>query len=154
MNWGSKVFCTTSMRPSLSLFKKNVYILINFSSVALWCIRLGVFFYISFPLFIFLSFKNILQFEIAKKMSGSLIQNFRLQVFFMNQFPPGPWVSHLGPFRIVQKFAEIFTTWTLLLLPVSTAPAISCLHLLSSFVSDFIDSMALVFYLINNIGDN
>jgi hypothetical protein len=33
------------MRPSLSLCKKNVSILINFSSVALWCIRLGVFFY-------------------------------------------------------------------------------------------------------------
>ncbi len=36
--------------------------------------------------------------------------DFRLLVFFMNQFRPSPWVpgTPLGPFRIFPKFAEIF----------------------------------------------
>jgi hypothetical protein len=33
---------------------------------------------------------------------GSLTRDFQLQVFFMNQCPPGPWVP-LGPFQIFSK---------------------------------------------------
>ncbi len=32
---------------------------------------------------------------------------FSTSVFFMNQFPPSPWVYHLGRFEYFQKFAEI-----------------------------------------------
>ena len=40
---------------------------------------------------------------------GSLTRDFRLQVFFMNQCPPGPQVFHWGGFVFFsQKFAEIF----------------------------------------------
>jgi hypothetical protein len=39
---------------------------------------------------------------------GSLTRDFRLQVFFMNQCPPGPQVVHLSLFEFFRKFAEIF----------------------------------------------
>ncbi len=35
-------------------------------------------------------------------------RDFRLQVFFMNQFPPRTWVYHYGHFEFFLKFAEIF----------------------------------------------
>jgi hypothetical protein len=39
---------------------------------------------------------------------GSLTRDFRLQVFFMNQCPPGPQVFHWSHFEFFRKFAEIF----------------------------------------------
>ncbi len=39
---------------------------------------------------------------------GSLTRDFWLQVFFMNQCPPGPQVFHWGRFEFFRKFAEIF----------------------------------------------
>ncbi len=41
---------------------------------------------------------------------GTVPRNFRLQVFFMNQRPPSPWVSQKGRFKFFLKFAEIFAT--------------------------------------------
>ncbi len=55
---------------------------------------------------------------------GSLTRDFRLQVFFMNQFPPGPQVFHWGCFEFFRKFAEIFPH--VCLSPVSMTPAIRC----------------------------
>jgi hypothetical protein len=37
------------------------------------------------------------------KLKGTVSQDFRLQVFFMNQFTPGPWVYHIVTFRIFSK---------------------------------------------------
>ncbi len=54
----------------------------------------------------------------------SLTRDFRLQVFFMNQCPPGPQVFHWGHFEFFWKFAEIFEDEYLS--PVSTTPAINC----------------------------
>jgi hypothetical protein len=42
------------------------------------------------------------------RFEGSLTRDFRLQVFFMNQCPPGPQVFHWGRYEFFQKFAEIF----------------------------------------------
>jgi hypothetical protein len=39
---------------------------------------------------------------------GSLTRDFRLQVFFMNQCPPGPQVFHWGCLEFFRKFAEMF----------------------------------------------
>jgi hypothetical protein len=38
---------------------------------------------------------------------GGLARDFRVQVFFINQFPPGPWVSYWGPCEFLRKFAKI-----------------------------------------------
>jgi hypothetical protein len=43
-----------------------------------------------------------------REVKGSLTRDFRLQVFVMNQCPPGPQVFHWGRFEFFQKFAEIF----------------------------------------------
>ncbi len=37
----------------------------------------------------------------------SLTRDFRLQVFIVNQCPPGPWVCHCDRFDFFRKFAEI-----------------------------------------------
>ena len=39
---------------------------------------------------------------------GTVSRDFRLLVFFMNQFPPIPGEYHEGRFEFFQKFAEIF----------------------------------------------
>jgi hypothetical protein len=57
-------------------------------------------------------------------VKGSLTRDFRLQVFFMNQCPPGPQVFHWSLFEFFHKFAEIFANNCLS--PVSTTPVISC----------------------------
>ncbi len=36
-------------------------------------------------------------------------QDFRLLVFFINQFPPRPWVYHKSRFKVVWQFTEIFS---------------------------------------------
>jgi hypothetical protein len=41
-------------------------------------------------------------------LKESLTRDFRLQVFFMNQCPPGPQVFHWGRFEFFRKLAEIF----------------------------------------------
>jgi hypothetical protein len=47
----------------------------------------------------------------VNSIRGSMTQNFRHQVFFMDQFPPGPRVSHSGHFKFfLREFAEIFAT--------------------------------------------
>ncbi len=55
---------------------------------------------------------------------GSLTRDFRLQVSFMNQCPPGPQVFRWGRFEFFRKFAEIFANEYLS--PVSLTPAINC----------------------------
>jgi len=40
------------------------------------------------------------------KLKGSLTTDFGFQVFFMNQFPPGPWVSQMEYLEIVKQFEE------------------------------------------------
>jgi hypothetical protein len=42
-------------------------------------------------------------------LKGTVSRDFLLPVFFMNQFPPSPRVSHKDRFEFFQKFAEIFT---------------------------------------------
>jgi hypothetical protein len=51
---------------------------------------------------------------------GTVSQYFLLLVFFMNQFPPSPRVSHKGRFKFFQKLAEIFASQGAQ--PVSTTP--------------------------------
>ncbi len=36
-------------------------------------------------------------------LKASLTRDFRLQVYFMNQFPPGPLIIPLGSFQIFPK---------------------------------------------------
>jgi hypothetical protein len=43
---------------------------------------------------------------------GSLTRDFRLQVSYMNQCPPGPQVFHWGRFEFFRKFVEIFANDT------------------------------------------
>ncbi len=54
-------------------------------------------------------------------IKGSLTREFRLQVFFISQWPPGLWVSHWDRFEFFRKFAEIIANECLS--PVSTTPA-------------------------------
>ncbi len=55
-------------------------------------------------------------------LKGSLTRDFRLQVFFMNQCPPGPHVFHWSHFDFFRKFVEIFANYCLS--PVSTTPVV------------------------------
>ncbi len=48
----------------------------------------------------------------AFQIKRSLTRDFRLQVIFMNQCPPGPQVFHWSLFEFFRKFAEIFTNYT------------------------------------------
>jgi hypothetical protein len=41
-------------------------------------------------------------------VKGTVSRDFRLLVFFMNQFPPSICVYHYGHFKFFRKFAEIF----------------------------------------------
>ncbi len=59
-----------------------------------------------------------------QNITGSLTRDFRLQVFFMNQCPPGPQVFHWSHFEFFRKFAEIFANYCLS--PVSTTPVRNC----------------------------
>jgi hypothetical protein len=51
---------------------------------------------------------NICYLKIVLQCKGTVSRDFRLLVFFMNQFPPSPWVYHKGRFKFFRKFAEIF----------------------------------------------
>jgi hypothetical protein len=42
------------------------------------------------------------------QLKGTVSRDFRLLVFFMNQFPPSTRVYHYGHFEFFQKVAEIF----------------------------------------------
>jgi hypothetical protein len=55
------------------------------------------------------------------EVKGSLTRDFRLQVFFINQCPPGLCVSHWDLFEFFRKFVEIFVNEGLS--AVSTTPA-------------------------------
>ncbi len=57
-------------------------------------------------------------------LKGSLTRDFRLQVFFMHQCPPGPQVFHWSHIEFFRKFTEIFANYCLS--PVSTIPVINC----------------------------
>ncbi len=48
-----------------------------------------------------------------KHLKGTVSQDFRLLVFFMNQYPPIPWVYHEGRCEFFRKFAEIFAAKSL-----------------------------------------
>jgi hypothetical protein len=47
-------------------------------------------------------------FDDSRLIKRTVPRDFRLRVFFMNQFPPSHRVSHIGPFKFFRKFAEIF----------------------------------------------
>ncbi len=66
---------------------------------------------------------SVFQCRSSSLLKGSLTRNFRLQVFFMNQCPPGPQVFHWSHFEFFRKFAEIFANYCLS--PVSTTPVIN-----------------------------
>ncbi len=57
-----------------------------------------------------------------KQLKGSLTRDFRLQVFFVNQCPPGPWIWIWDRFDFFRKFAEIIANGCCS--AVSTTPAI------------------------------
>jgi len=60
---------------------------------------------------------------------GTVSRDFRLLVFFMNQFPPIPWVYHEARFEFFRKFAEIFAAKGLP--PASTTPVANAKNLQS-----------------------
>ncbi len=62
-------------------------------------------------------------------LKGTVSRDFRHLVFFMNQFPPIPWVYHEGRFEFFRKFAEIFAAKGLP--PVSTTPVANANNLQS-----------------------
>ncbi len=49
-------------------------------------------------------YKPSLRFRLLK---GTVPRDFRLLVFFMNQFPPSTWVYRYGHFEFFRKFAKI-----------------------------------------------
>jgi len=53
-------------------------------------------------------------------LKGTVSRDFRLLVFFVDQFPPSIWVYHYGNFEFFRKFAEIFAAQGTP--PVSTTP--------------------------------
>jgi hypothetical protein len=53
-------------------------------------------------------------------LTGTVSRDFLLLVFFLNQFPPSPRVSHLDRLEFFRKFAEIFASKGAP--PVSTTP--------------------------------
>ncbi len=72
-------------------------------------------------------------------LKGRVSQDFRLLVFFMNQFSTSSWVYHEGRFKFFRKFAEIFAaqgappvslTLTLTLTPVAYGKIIKVLIIL------------------------
>ncbi len=48
--------------------------------------------------------------ELIPSVKGTVSRDFLLLVFFMNQFPPSPRVSHSDRFEFFRKFAEIFVS--------------------------------------------
>jgi hypothetical protein len=62
-------------------------------------------------------------------LKGTVSQDFRLLVFFMNQVPPSPGVYHQGRFDFFRKFAEIFAAQGLP--PVSMTPVANAKNLQS-----------------------
>ncbi len=65
-----------------------------------------------------------------RPIKGTVSRDFRLLVFFINQFPPSPWVYHYGRFEIFRKFAEIFAAQDLP--PVSLTPVANAKNFQSS----------------------
>jgi hypothetical protein len=58
---------------------------------------------------------------------GSLTGDFQLQVFFMNQCPPGPWVRiPLGPFQILSNICGDIPVRVCADSPNSTADYVGC----------------------------
>ncbi len=64
-----------------------------------------------------------------RRLKGTVSRDFRLLVFFMNQFPPIPRVYHEDRFEFFRKFAEIFAAKGLP--PVSTTPVANAKNLQS-----------------------
>ncbi len=64
--------------------------------------------------------QNFHSLETLYFLKGTVSRDFLLLVFFMNQFPPSPWVYYSGRFEFFRKFAEIFPDqgWP----PVSATP--------------------------------
>ena len=75
---------------------------------------------------------------IQAMVKGSLTRDFRLQVFFINQCPSGPWVSHWDHFKFFRKFPEIFVNECLS--AVSTTPAKKEKNFKINFFSYFVES--------------
>ncbi len=55
-----------------------------------------------------LSLRVLCASRLMLRFKGSLTRDFRLQVFFINQCPSGPWVFHKYHFDFFRKIAEIF----------------------------------------------
>ncbi len=65
----------------------------------------------------------------SNTLKGQCHEIFDFWFFFMNQFPPIPWVYHEGRFEFFRKFAEIFAAKGLP--PVSTPPVANAKNLQS-----------------------
>ncbi len=52
--------------------------------------------------------ENVQRYNEFIHYKGTVSKDFRLLVFFMNQFPPSIWVYQYGLFEFFRKFAEIF----------------------------------------------
>ncbi len=62
------------------------------------------------------------------KIKGTVSRDFLLLVFFVNQFPPSPRVSHSDRFEFFRKFVEIFVSKgapPVSRTPVANLPAVS-----------------------------
>ncbi len=108
---------------------------------------------------------TIFRIQAANMVKGSLTWDFRLQVFFMNQCPPGPQVFYWGRFEFFRKFADI-REWILLpvstvrrcqrhpaknLSPVSFIPAINpCHEEITKNPTIFVDTAEKLFIGVNN----
>ncbi len=69
-------------------------------------------------------------------LKGTVSRDFRLLVFFMNQFPPSIWVYHSGHFEFFWKFAEIFKAQGAS--PVSTTPVANGKNLQAEKFNNFV----------------
>ncbi len=81
----------------------------------------------------------------ARAVSGQCHEIFDFRFFFMNQFPPGPWVYQKGRFKFFWKFAEIFAaqgTPPVSLTPVANLPPVSTTlaKLMAIFAAGVVDT--------------
>jgi hypothetical protein len=85
---------------------------------------------------------------------GTVSQDFLILVFFMNQFPLSPRVSHDDRCKFVRKFAEIFACQGAppaeKLTPVSTTPAANLPPVSTTPAANFATSFASVVYTSGN----
>jgi hypothetical protein len=75
-----------------------------------------------------LLFHNFVIIFLQTKLKGTVLRDFLLLVFFMDQFPPSPRVFHLDRFEFFQIFTEIFARQgapQISMTPVTNLPLVS-----------------------------